>query len=1390
MRLKKLISTFLIITLIGNTNVFSFYYAFAGVAFLISSANAYADPPEPPSQTPKLDELKNKYELNNPTRNHQSDTLPTKVQQQIASPGASRDLTPIISNTLTNPTPSRTIPLNQYFDPSNPATFNSQRDLALSLSKTHGAPSGNVTTGASGDSISSVNLEYNRKGTRQFVRGPDGKLVLKVVDGGERVSGVQPNDLFSNEYGTGHPGYSFEGNKQSLYGNDEGIFVEGKSTHDTFKDPTTGNSASARGYRAVTDGAMRAIQQPSPLLLLQQSFNTLQNTQDPNLWLSSCSTQTVPSTSVFTSTTETEHFCQDTGQSNFDFCEVERNIKIPVYSSTPGLRSCGVGCYEFDLNVDVWKTSRCRSTSGGDAQPATFTLMLNLSHGIAIKNVEIKGEAHDHFLYTLNGQKLWESSGKSQGPTGNYLGGSCNISGHSHKINTNVTSRVNSIVGPLASEGVYSLTFRGDIRWKRNGGMASTVRFEIEDTSGEGLETTFIQYPEGCYDALTLEDKLLRGLNGVYDWAEYGIDPTLPPLRYECVSPPRQPQCPSGEIPFGSAGQELCYGIPKPPICPAGLYNDETDRCEYPATIVCPSGTGIPCGTQPNGFPKYPVALEVAQTGMICTYTDPEHCGSWSHTLPAEVTCPAGGTPDGSLCVIPADKSEVCDIENGYSYHTVTIEGVEYQRCQGPVTSYTPNTWQCESVDGEPQTYSSTYCAITYEDYRDEDGNPIPTIDENGFPISPPFYDDEGEEIAFRDVAKCLKPQSLPDVEPVDLPQSFCTFDEYEIIDEGDRGFPVDLLSGIPNFFDGDTGNKTWKVNLKKYRCDPSKGRIMCFPDPDTGEEKCYDWEDLKNLPDRCASYKQDDRCSEVSRECTEGWLEPISGRCMAETVTYRCADETVINYETTREINTCESMLPCVGGNCDIGEKEQNENFVKAMVAGSIIDNIQGDSACEDPSDPSTCRIFQGEYKYCSWEVTGLGTNCCEEAKGVDILGYITFTRQLLKVNQMAYSGAFGQGVAGNYQTLAQPVVDGYQAISNWAMDGIRSATESIFGNAASSSAGGAVSAISEGISAALSALQQQTFQFVYNMLPDALAQMIFQETANVAAGEASKLALQDSVGNFVSGLMAVYAVYSLAKLALTLLTACDEHEMDMGIKLAQRQCFKVGPTYCNKRFPVIGGLGACMQRRQDYCCYSSILARIIVKESYSQLGINPLPFGNKLNAGTPEAKGSCLGLTAEQLSSLDFNAPSMQTALEEWIGLLIQSGAIPTETSEQSLTGGATTEDASCPPQQKPVLFCYIEPETEEQICEHSRDAQGNLLYETIPSECVKKLNPGQIWNAEDRKPATERITGDEGYLHGAQDRVMESKNEVRNIINNLDCSVVPRPPVCRFLFNPIED
>ena len=203
---KKIVSYFLIFTLLANPNRMILTYLFTG-STLFFSQNTFADPPAA-STTQKLDELKLKYQLNNPTRNHQSDTLSDEVKDRIDSPGVSRDMTPSIIKAITTSGPSKTIDLSKYTGGTG-KTFDEHKDLALNLSKSHGAPTGDVQANPGGDSIQSLNLEYAKSGTRKFVRGTDGKLTMVVIEGVPRTSDATANDLAARPVAPAHAGSAY-----------------------------------------------------------------------------------------------------------------------------------------------------------------------------------------------------------------------------------------------------------------------------------------------------------------------------------------------------------------------------------------------------------------------------------------------------------------------------------------------------------------------------------------------------------------------------------------------------------------------------------------------------------------------------------------------------------------------------------------------------------------------------------------------------------------------------------------------------------------------------------------------------------------------------------------------------------------------------------------------------------------------------------------------------------------------------------------------------------------------------------------------------------------------------------------------------------------------------
>lgn len=595
---------------------------------------------------------------------------------------------------------------------------------------------------------------------------------------------------------------------------------------------------------------------------------------------------------------------------------------------------------------------------------------------------------------------------------------------------------------------------------------------------------------------------------------------------------------------------------------------------------------------------------------------------------------------------------------------------------------------------------------------------------------------------------------------------SMCRFDGYTPIEQGTRGFPQEYLDYLGPFYPGDTGNKTWKMELENFRCDPLGGQDYCVLNPDTKEVECYDWDELLEQPNQCQVYEEDPSCSLVSTECTDGWSvtigededgEPIS-YCYNETANFRCETPNSITRPIEREVSSCAGALPCSGADCAFGETESNTRFVEAAVQANILQQVDGDRFCADNNDPSTCKIFTGEAEYCSWEVTGLGMDCCEAPGGLDILSYVMTANLMLKTNKMAADGLFGEtaqagaetlieysdgaytaikdGVSAGWNAISEPITSNFNTLVGNSSGEIISKTGEVVADAGSSVAGGA----SEGvISSALAELQQQAYQLVYDMLPEELGNLLFNKVADEAAeGAAEELVLNETVSSALNAIMAAYAIYSYVKLALTLLTMCDENEADMGIKLGQRQCFAVGGDYCSASF-----LGICYQKRQDYCCYNSIFARIVMSQAGPQLG---------------KDLTTCEGLTQEELGRLDFS----RIDLSEWVGLMIESGSIQDEASETHLTGAG---------------------ELVGSRCEEFEVEDPNTGIITTEQRCFQELEGGREINTYGRQNVSERTVE---RIDGALEYSEDIKTEARGVANNLDCSASPRPPVCEFGFD----
>ncbi|WP_100916043.1 conjugal transfer protein TraN [Pseudoalteromonas spongiae] len=573
-----------------------------------------------------------------------------------------------------------------------------------------------------------------------------------------------------------------------------------------------------------------------------------------------------------------------------------------------------------------------------------------------------------------------------------------------------------------------------------------------------------------------------------------------------------------------------------------------------------------------------------------------------------------------------------------------------------------------------------------------------------------------------------------------EYPYSFCRFDSYTNLEVGSNLLPPSLLDSVPPWYEGDTGNKTWKVNLDGFRCDPTGGVPYCvITKRATDEEKqqgiedekeCYDWDDIKSQPDQCQIYKDDSDCVEVSRTCAEGWLwqrpdneEYQEDICFAYTVEYQCSVTQTHTTTSTVTENTCAATLPCVGGNCDTTNNELNDQFADAVAMASVIQHMEDGMNCDDPSDPTTCRIFEGEGKFCSWEPSGLGNDCCEAPDGINIYDYAKAAYGMLQADAyIAGLEASTNTAVGTYQALRQPIADGVSNAGQ-AMSDAWGAVSSAFTDTATTAAGTASGTVTDAAGGltdifsdqAIEELTQSVMRYAYDNLPAELAQALLQETATDTG---TQVILSEGAGQVVAIIGYVYTaymVYQYVKLALQLLTACHEYEQDMGVRLATKQCIAVGSKYCAEDF-----LGVCYLRRKDYCCYDSILARIIMEQASPMIGHDLTQASGTVIDGT-DIK-SCPGLTPEQLANINWN----NIDLSEWIGIMIESGITDFNPDIDSLTGN------------------------------------------------------GRMLNNEGRENAAVR-TQQRVNSSSLADRAVEAKRKIK--VENVDCSLVPRPLSCYF-------
>ncbi len=421
----------------------------------------------------------------------------------------------------------------------------------------------------------------------------------------------------------------------------------------------------------------------------------------------------------------------------------------------------------------------------------------------------------------------------------------------------------------------------------------------------------------------------------------------------------------------------------------------------------------------------------------------------------------------------------------------------------------------------------------------------------------------------------------------------------------------------------------TLKVKVSSLDCRFNEGNMDCWIDP-KGVERCP----INNggNDDTCKAIEESGKCDFISQGCI-GYAKGSYGTCYVQEEVWDCG--TTVKYPTA--VNTgrqvqCPGGARCMGSECFDTSNTKSGDFAYAVAMLQVAQFAEHDLSCSGEGSLD-CKIFKGEAMECKKALGGY-VDCCEAPDGVSIFDYVNLTMSSLKmassVEALTRNGLSGAHL-GYWQAASSSVIEGAATL-------VKGEWSSIVSNATGAFNDTMAGAIGDG---AISQIQGWLMEQAYNAMVDmgatTAANAIFQPAAS---GQGMALTSQAMAAlNFIG---MVYTIYVIADLLINIIWECEEKEFELGAKKETRQCHFVG-SYCASKV-----LGSCVEKREAYCCFGSVVGRIIQEQGRPQLG---------MNFGSPESP-KCEGLSPVQLSKMDWS----KIDLSEWIGMLNMTGNLPT--------------------------------------------------------------------------------------------------------------------------------
>lgn len=375
--------------------------------------------------------------------------------------------------------------------------------------------------------------------------------------------------------------------------------------------------------------------------------------------------------------------------------------------------------------------------------------------------------------------------------------------------------------------------------------------------------------------------------------------------------------------------------------------------------------------------------------------------------------------------------------------------------------------------------------------------------------------------------------------------------------------------------------------------------------------------------PDSCASLVEKG-CTQINSQCVTDSngqaMTMANGSCTTYDQTYQCQTAP----PTTTTVQDCSSASVCSSGNCWSTPSTPDADFAAAVTQMEIARQASVYQGAD-------MRIFTGNPEKCSVGYAGL-RKCCDGTGG----GQSNASSLQSAAQTVALQGAWylAKPYAAKGSAYVQDFMFGPNGFEQWATDGARA----LFGNVstalgfegAATAAGTAaaeqtLASAAEGTASAAAGAAEAAGTSGFGAYGITYGASAVQglEAGSVISGGGTLGGPMVSLGNGFA-FDPVSLGIAIAIMIVMKMISCTPDEAALQMHKGSQLCTAVG-SYCSQKV-----LFTCTVTTQSYCCYNSILARIINEQGRPQIG---------KQYGSPKAP-DCSGFTAEELQSLDFGA------------------------------------------------------------------------------------------------------------------------------------------------------